>query len=121
MKQLRDLKDRTIHDVQPGSRVVPSKLLFFFTLVAGARSLLSFKLSDTRVYAPQIRARLGTLEIDLTPVNIKLFKSQSTLKSVSTTRDSLANEGLGSGSEAGSYLRLINFVYHSTLGLRVIK
>jgi len=26
-----------------------------------------------------------------------------------------------SGSEAGSYLRLINFVYHSTLGLRVIK
>jgi len=26
-----------------------------------------------------------------------------------------------SGSEAGSYLRLIDFVYHSTLGLRVIK
>jgi len=26
-----------------------------------------------------------------------------------------------SGSEAGSYLRLIGFVYHSTLGLRVIK
>jgi len=26
-----------------------------------------------------------------------------------------------SGSEAGSYLRLIEFVYHSTLGLRVIK
>ena len=25
------------------------------------------------------------------------------------------------GSEAGSYLRLIVFVYHSTLGLRVIK
>ena len=24
-------------------------------------------------------------------------------------------------SEAGSYLRLIDFVYHSTLGLRVIK
>jgi len=28
---------------------------------------------------------------------------------------------LGSGSEAGSYLRLIDLVYHSTLGLRVIK
>jgi len=28
---------------------------------------------------------------------------------------------LCSGSEAGSYLRLIDFVYHSTLGLRVIK
>jgi len=26
-----------------------------------------------------------------------------------------------SGSEAGSYLKLIDFVYHSTLGLRVIK
>ena len=26
-----------------------------------------------------------------------------------------------SGSEAGSYLRLLDFVYHSTLGLRVIK
>ena len=26
-----------------------------------------------------------------------------------------------SGSEAGSYLRLIYFVYHSTLGLKVIK
>jgi len=26
-----------------------------------------------------------------------------------------------SGSEAGSYLRLIDFVYHSTLGLRVLK
>ena len=26
-----------------------------------------------------------------------------------------------SGSEAGSYLRLIDFVYHSTLDLRVIK
>jgi len=26
-----------------------------------------------------------------------------------------------SGSQAGSYLRLIDFVYHSTLGLRVIK
>ena len=25
-----------------------------------------------------------------------------------------------SGSEAGSYLRLIDFVYHSTLGLRVM-
>jgi len=26
-----------------------------------------------------------------------------------------------SGSEEGSYLRLIDFVYHSTLGLRVLK
>ena len=26
-----------------------------------------------------------------------------------------------SGSEAGSYLKLVDFVHHSTLGLRVIK
>ena len=31
------------------------------------------------------------------------------------------NAVLCSGSEAGSYLRLVDFVYHSTLGLRVIK
>jgi len=28
---------------------------------------------------------------------------------------------MSSGSEAGSYLRLMDFVYHSTLGVRVIK
>jgi len=33
---------------------------FFFTLVTGPRKSLSLKLSDTRVYEPQIRARLGT-------------------------------------------------------------
>ena len=34
--------------------------LFFFTLVTGPRRSLSLKLSDTRVYEPQLRARLGT-------------------------------------------------------------
>ena len=33
---------------------------FFFTLVTGPRSSLSLKRSDSRVYEPQIRARLGT-------------------------------------------------------------
>jgi len=33
---------------------------FFFTLVTGPRRSLGLKLSDTSVYAPQIRARLGT-------------------------------------------------------------
>ena len=33
---------------------------FFFTLVTGPRRSLSLKLSDTRVYEPQIRALLGT-------------------------------------------------------------
>jgi len=33
---------------------------FFFTLATGPRRSLRLKLSDTRVYEPQIRARLGT-------------------------------------------------------------
>ena len=33
---------------------------FLFTLVTGPRRSLSLKLSDTRVYEPQTRARLGT-------------------------------------------------------------
>ena len=33
---------------------------FFFTLVTGPRRSLSLMLSDTRVYAPEIRTRLGT-------------------------------------------------------------
>jgi len=33
----------------------------------------------------------------------------------------LSKKRPNSGSEAGSYLRLIDFVYHSTLALRVIK
>ena len=33
---------------------------FFFTLVTGPRRSLSLQLSETRVYEPQIRARLGT-------------------------------------------------------------
>ena len=35
-------------------------LCFFFTLVTGPGKFLSLAVSDTRVYAPQIRARLGT-------------------------------------------------------------
>ena len=33
---------------------------FFFTLITGSRRSLSLKLSDTGVYEPQIRSRLGT-------------------------------------------------------------
>ena len=35
-------------------------LYFFVTLVTGPRRSLSLELSDTRVYEPPIRARLGT-------------------------------------------------------------
>ena len=39
---------------------VDVRLPFFFTLVTGPRRSLSLTLSDTGVYEPQIRARLGT-------------------------------------------------------------
>ena len=42
------------------SQPVLPATFFFFTLVTGPKSSLSLKLSDTRVYEPQIRARLGT-------------------------------------------------------------
>ena len=35
-------------------------VVFFFALVTGPRRSLSLKLSDVRVYEPQIRPRLGT-------------------------------------------------------------
>ena len=38
-----------------------------------------------------------------------------------TTPQGGARHGGCSGSEAGSYCRLIDFAYHSTLGLRVTK
>jgi len=37
-----------------------ASLFFFFTLATGPRRSLGLKLTDTRVYEPQIRARLGT-------------------------------------------------------------
>ena len=42
------------------ARVLKPLCFFFFTLVTGPRRSLSLQLSDTRVYEPQIRARLGT-------------------------------------------------------------
>jgi len=43
------------------------------------------------------------------------------LRQVSFARKGQVKAISRSGSEAGSYLRLIDFVYHSTLGLRVKK
>jgi len=37
-----------------------AQVFFVFTLVTGPRRSLSLKLSDARVYEPQLRARLGT-------------------------------------------------------------
>jgi len=46
--------------LRPGCSSLPILFFFFFTLVTGSRRFLSFKLSDTRVYEPQIRARIAT-------------------------------------------------------------
>ena len=46
-------------------------LLFFFTLVTGPSRSLSLKLSDARVYEPQIRARLGTTAREVVVLKLK--------------------------------------------------
>jgi len=88
-------------------------LFFFFTLVTGHRRSLSLKLSDTRVYEPHIRARLGTTAHFCRVVILKLNPKSCTLKQVLEMCPQLKQEG--------SYSRRIDFLYHSTLGLRVIK
>ena len=49
---------------------------FFFTIVTGPRRFLRLKLSDIRVYEPQIRARLGTPAHFCKVVVIKLSPPQ---------------------------------------------
>ena len=44
----------------------------FFTLVTGPRRFLSLKLSDTKVYEPYIRARLGKPQHNTTPDRVEL-------------------------------------------------
>ena len=46
-------------------RLGAASQVFFFTLVTGPRRSLSLKLGDTRVYEPQIRARLGSQVLGL--------------------------------------------------------
>ena len=52
------MSEKRSETVPPASSRI--SLLLFFTLVTGPRRSLSLKLSDTRVYEPQIRACLGT-------------------------------------------------------------
>ena len=62
---------------QSGADVEDHAVFFFFTLVTGPRRSLSLDFSDTRVYEPKIRARLGTtahsdhalVPIDLSTLN----------------------------------------------------
>ena len=56
----RPSKTRSPTPSPADSHVDPwSTFFFFFTLVTGPRRSLSLKLSDTKVYEPQIQARLG--------------------------------------------------------------
>jgi len=50
------------------------------------------------------------------PPHLSRCTNSECMRKPQTTRTQLC-----SGSEAGPYLRLIDFVYHSTLGVRVIK
>ena len=56
--QLREFLNEEAYDaLWPELKPAGLLLLFLFTLVTGPGRSLSLKLSDTRVYEPQIRAR----------------------------------------------------------------
>ena len=66
-----------------GGRLPPAGDLsvpfFFFTLVSAPRRVLSLKLSDTKVYEPWIRARLGyhnTPSVPLRGANPSRFRTK---------------------------------------------
>jgi len=126
---------------------VPCSLdfFFFFTLVTGPRRSLSLKLSATRVYEPQIRStavrhppssrtftsprtspcRSKRVNLSMVPdfsqVHMLGVRYESVNDRYSSQFENNYFTEMCSGSEAGSYLRRIDFVYLSTLGLRVIK
>ena len=54
-------------------------------------------------------------------ISVKYKMVQRNTRGISSTRSNNYFTEMWSGSEAGSYSRLIDFVHHSTLGLRVIK
>jgi len=82
----------------------------FFTLVTGPRRSLSLKMSDTRVYAPQIRgARLPPpLCMTCQGLLCKAGFEQLLHRNVQRFR-------------GGLVCKAHRLLYHSTLGLRVIK
>jgi len=53
-------KEENKHSLDSGQEPTPCTIFFFFffTLVTGSKRSLGLKLSDTRVYEPQIRAQL---------------------------------------------------------------
>jgi len=81
---------------------------FFFTLVTGPRRSLSLNLSDTRVYEPQLRARLSTTAHFGAVVALKLRAVP--VYAAGPCHLSQRRHGCStvSPSEAGSYLRLID-------------
>ena len=83
---------------------------FFFTLVTGPRRSFSLKLSDTRVFEPQIRARLGTTAhlcrvVVLVASSIRFAPHLNRCPS----------------PRGGLVFKAHRLMYHTTLGSRVIK
>ena len=86
----------------------------FFTLVTGPRRSLSLKLRFITCLPLGWRPRL------LQMYSMSSFRCCSCENHRPQFENKYFTE-MRSGSEAGSYLRLVDFVYHSTLGLRVMK
>jgi len=125
---LTALSDKTDEGV--GVCPLSEFFFFFFTLVTGPSRSLGLKLSDTRVYEPQIRARLGT--------GMRVQGRRLTALSDRTDEGgprgplALAYAAAGRSRPAccarnfawfrrGLVFKAHRLVYHSILGLRVIK
>jgi len=75
----------------------------------------------TRLYREHTTVIGGVHVKDLARLNRDLAKIVIVDNSPESYALQVTTTEMCSGSEAGSYLRLIDFVYQSTLGLRVIK
>jgi len=77
-------------------------------------------LRDSTVWNPQLRTTVAIGPPVFTLV-VDFGADARTALTAPTWQPLVSFSEMCSGSEAGSYLRLIDFVYHSTLHLRVIK
>ena len=77
-------------------------VFFFFTLVTGPRRSLSLKMSDTRVYEPQIRARLY-VDVDVTHRTVAKTTFRQNREFSNLTRTNALPLGVGSEGRRGRW------------------
>jgi len=87
----KEIPDPDSSDLQDSFRSSDRCFFFFFTLVTGPRRSLSLELSDTRVYEPQIRARLGTTLTGARRVRCWILDFEPSLDALSLRSDVISS------------------------------